>query len=43
MILPGTEVRLTGLYFPGFSFFSLFKNGSYVSLFPVSGNFTGLP
>ena len=43
MILPGTEVGLTGLWFLGSSFFSLLENGGYISPFPVSENFTRLP
>lgn len=44
MLLPGTELRRTGLYFPFlFLFPPLFKNGGYVSPVPVRGIFIGLP
>jgi len=37
MILPGTEVRLTGLQFPGSSFFPFLKMGLMIPLFQSVG------
>jgi len=36
---PGTEVRLTGLLFPGSSFLPFLKMGVIFPLFPLSGDF----
>ena len=43
MTFPGTEVRLTGQWFPGSCFPTLFKNEHNGSLFPVISEFTWLP
>lgn len=32
---PGTDVKLTALFFPGSSLLSILKNGNDISLFPV--------
>ena len=43
MILMGTEGETDWPVVPWVFLFILFKNGDYVSPFPVSGNFTRLP
>jgi len=43
MILMGTEGETDWPVFPLVFLFSFFKDGSYISHFPISWNFIGLP